>query len=441
MSRCRREWGLAWLLALCGAFTLEGAPMTVDDCVAYALAHSRELRRLDIDLRDSQFTTLVRRGKFATDVAAEVLQEDPSGDVSGSLTLAKDFPGSLSASAGVNVTDAGAGAEDTGSVSVSLSKVILGGGSILESRLDIDSSLLDELIQKNRIARYRRELGYGVRRAFYGIIRDRQTVRVWELKLERARQNLELALEREDPLDIANARLEIPETQAAKLRAEQAVKTAVDDLKRLVGMPVSADIDIDPNFTFRTEAIDPAGDTAFCFANHEDLLNAALSKQKREWESRVEKPRSLPRITLSASGKQGSEEGIDFGADPEYEVGLSAAWEVGARSQRAAYRRAVNRVDREDLDIESLREDKVQRIRELARKLAETEQLVDLQQGRIEVGELRVALYKDRWENGELGILEYVRSQNDLENSRIQLINLKTAYMEVLAEYHFVVGR
>ena len=48
---------------------------------------------------------------------------------------------------------------------------------------------------------------------------------------------------------------------------------------------------------------------------------------------------------------------------------------------------------------------------------------------------------KDRWENGEIDILEYIRSQNGLEDSRVQLINLKTSYMELLAEYLFEVGK
>ena len=50
-------------------------------------------------------------------------------------------------------------------------------------------------------------------------------------------------------------------------------------------------------------------------------------------------------------------------------------------------------------------------------------------------------LYQDRWENGEIGILEYVRSQNELENAGTQLILQKTSHMELLAQYTFAVGR
>jgi len=40
-----------------------------------------------------------------------------------------------------------------------------------------------------------------------------------------------------------------------------------------------------------------------------------------------------------------------------------------------------------------------------------------------------------------MGILEFIRSQNDLENNRIQLINQRTTYLDLLGEYMFAVGK
>ena len=59
----------------------------------------------------------------------------------------------------------------------------------------------------------------------------------------------------------------------------------------------------------------------------------------------------------------------------------------------------------------------------------------------MKLGEGRAEIYADRWENGEIDILEYIRSQNDLENSRIELIRLKTTYMELVGAYQFTTGR
>ena len=74
---------------------------------------------------------------------------------------------------------------------------------------------------------------------------------------------------------------------------------------------------------------------------------------------------------------------------------------------------------------------------DLARRLDESARLIDLQDKRVELGVRLAEIYRDRWENGEIDILEYVRSQNDLENSKIQLVNLKSSYMALLAQYQF----
>ena len=84
---------------------------------------------------------------------------------------------------------------------------------------------------------------------------------------------------------------------------------------------------------------------------------------------------------------------------------------------------------------------RVSQIRNLARSQNETERAVALQEQRVKFGEWQVELYSDRWENGEIIILELIRSQNDLENSKVQVVNQKTTYMELLAEYRFAVGR
>ena len=65
---------------------------------------------------------------------------------------------------------------------------------------------------------------------------------------------------------------------------------------------------------------------------------------------------------------------------------------------------------------------------------------IETKESEIKLNELRVELFKDRWESGKMGILEYLRSQNDLENSRIELNNLKTSYMSNLQSYLFETG-
>ena len=66
---------------------------------------------------------------------------------------------------------------------------------------------------------------------------------------------------------------------------------------------------------------------------------------------------------------------------------------------------------------------------------------VELQEERVKFSARRAELYGDRWQNGDIDILEYVRSQNDLQDSKIQVINYKTAYMDLLDQYNFETAR
>ena len=50
-------------------------------------------------------------------------------------------------------------------------------------------------------------------------------------------------------------------------------------------------------------------------------------------------------------------------------------------------------------------------------------------------------IYQDRWENGEIDIVEYIRSQNSVEDARVTLINDQMTYLDVLARYHNLTGR
>ena len=114
---------------------------------------------------------------------------------------------------------------------------------------------------------------------------------------------------------------------------------------------------------------------------------------------------------------------------------------MGGRTERLKTRRLAQQIASDEIGIEDIKQARVRSLRDFARRIGETRRLVELQEVKIKVAERRSELYADRWQNGEIDILEYIRSQNDLENSRIQLINLQTTYMDLLGEYEFNVGR
>lgn len=435
-----RTFALCLLITLCAGAREK---LTLSECLEYALAHSRELHKLRIAQDSQELNTLVRRGKFRFDLSANANHTIDAEDTTSSISLKKELPGSVNVSATGSANGYGDNTDNTDSAQLAfrISKVILGGGSIRESMLDIDNSLLDELVKQNLVHRYGRELSYKLKRTFYRLIRNQQTLRINQMRLERAKKNLEHAIERQRPLDIATARTEVPENEAAVLRAERLIASSLDELKELMGMNVLFDIDIDTTFEFATKPVDANDDIVFCYGNHEDILNSELQKRKLENELPVPRAKRLPKVTVSGTATQGSEDGVNLSGDSEGRLGVTLAWEIGGVTERLNAERLANDIRSKQIDIHDIKQSKVRSIRDLARRLAETLQLIELQEQKIQVAELRSELYADRWENGEIDILEYIRSQNDLENSRIALINQQTSYMELVGEYDFNVGR
>jgi len=412
--------------------------LSLNECVDYALANSRELHKLRIAQDSQKLNTLVRRGKFRFGISASANHAIDDKDTTSSVTLKKELPGSIdvSTTGSVNAYD---DSTDTAQLAFRISKVILGGGSVRESMLDIDNSVLDELVKQNQVRRYERELSYRVKQNVYGLIRNKQTLRINQMRLERAKKNLEHAVERERPLDIATARTEVPENEAAVLRAERLIASSLDALKELIGMDVLFDLELDTTYDFSERNVNANDDIIFCYANHEDVLNAELQKTKLENELPIQHAKRLPKVTVSGTATQPSDGGVNLNGDTDGTLGVSMAWEIGGVTERLNAERLANDVRSKQIDIHDLKQAKVRSIRDLARRLDETLQLIRLQEQKIKVAELRSELYADRWENGEIDILEYIRSQNDLENSRIALINLQTSYMELVGEYDFTV--
>jgi len=415
--------------------------MTLEQCVDYGLEHSRELARLRITLGNQELTTKINRGKYRPTLALSGERESGDGGTSGSASLKQELPAGFTLTASGSADEGNGDSDDDRKLSLSISKGLLGGGAWSESMLDIDNSLLTELIERNRMHRYERELAYRVKQNYYLLIRNHQTLRINEMRLARARKNLEHAEERQRPLDIATARIEVPDNEAGVLRAERQIRSAEDSLKLLIGMDVEKEMAFDTAFEFAERQIDIRADIASSITNHEDIINAGLQKRQLENEWPVQRAKRWPKLTASAGSSRTDTEGDDADDDTEATFGLTLSWEPGGYTERLKARRIAQNIDSKGIDIEDLRQGKAKEIRDLGRRIGETLQLVQLQEQKIQVAEQRSELYADRWQNGEIDILEYVRSQNDLENSRIQLINLQTTYMELLGEYDFTVGR
>jgi outer membrane protein TolC len=179
-------------------------------------------------------------------------------------------------------------------------------------------------------------------------------------------------------------------------------------------------------------------DLLFALQNHETILNARLALELNRMEAKVARSQNLPEVRIEATFEEQERAGEDTS---EARAELVLDWPWLERRARAETRQRENSVRSSELQLFDAEQTVRKNIETTAAQLEEAEQAVELRRERVKVLERQLVLYQDRWENGEINILEYVRSQNDFENAKVQLVTQQARYMELRAEYDFLTGR
>lgn len=422
-----------------GASPEDPALWSLEDILTYALQRAPGLARQRLGYQNLIEAVTIARTKYDPVFTArqEWRDDGTSGRTVGSLN--QTLPADLNLTASASIQDQ----EDRGDLtrySLQLSKTLLGGGTFLESRLPVERALIQEAREYNRLSLEQRRVQFSVTRQYFDIIRSQQTLRLREMQLERAKLNLEHALVREDPLDIATARLRIPESELDVLTARRQISSGFLGLKTEIGYPLHHVLRLEPDVDFGFVALSLEEDLAYALENHEQLLNHQLELQLLEKELRVARNRRFPEVTARVSYTS-NEVASEADRDTETRGEVVVTWPWLNRQDRAEARQKRNELESAHIGYELARNERQRDIEVLDSRVMEAERSVGLQEERVEVLEQQLRLFQDRWENGEIGILEYIRSQNTFEDAQVQLITQQLRYLELLAEYRFNVGR
>lgn len=411
---------------------------SMEDCVDYALKHSRSYGREQLEVLSSKLEVETQR--LALDPSLTFNNNQNLEDQSlrnNSVQLSKDWHGGWNTRLSARKSSS-SGHDDTLSRSVRLSKELLKGGWSLETRVALDNSLVDLLVRTNILQKQRRELVFQVRSKYYEVLRNLETLNIRKLNLLRSEKNLENAIEREEPMDIATARLEVPSSELAVLNSEMSIAKSVDELKLLIGLDVERDLKVTPDWKFGYLAIDWAVDRKWSIDNHEDFINAGLNIDKQTRLIQIAKKKRWPRLTLSGDFTEKTTAGLD---ERDASVSLGMNWKIGSRLERVAVRSAELNLEKLELRLRDSKQRKLQVLREFERRFEAQERSIQLNERELALRQLQVDLFLDRWNEGEIDILELVRNQNILQNSKVNLVNTKVKYLELIEAYHFNVGR
>ena len=417
--------------------------MSLADCIKYAIEKSPELKKLKLTHSNRKYDTIIARAAFDLGISVVSSRGDEDRSNTHRATISQEIPGGFTLSSTGRYTSDEIANTQQSDLSVTLSKALLGRRSLEEDLRGIRDGLVDELVALNNISREKRNIRFRIERQFYRIIRNKQGLEIEKRRLERAKKNLDHAKERDKPLDIATAEIEIPETELNVIVANRRIASEFDALKIIIGMPPDNEIAIEEDFEYKTMEIKLKDDLFFAEHNEETFLNNALAREKAERDVRITASRKNVDLSLDLTHSIDSKgtENANLDGRNDQTISLNLSFDLGERADKARHAKSKNELEENSIDRYILRQNKMRSLRDLYRSIEETAKAVVIQEQRIKLSERQLELFKDRWENGEIDILEYIRSQNSLEDSKVRLINLKTTYMELLSEYLFEVGK
>ena len=420
----------------------ESVKFTLQQCIDYAMEHSPVVAKQELAVRNQKLQTIIEEAQFDLKLSAGDSHSVQNGSDSGNLSLSKELKSGFEVRGWTNATRENGEGVTSSYVAVQLSKTLLGGGSALETQYPLEASILDELSSLNTYNRIRRKLAQDVKVAYYNVIEAQQSLLVKQRALENAKHTLALTREREKPLDILTAEIRIPENELSVNMAQRVIDNGLEQLKELMGMRIDSHFAITGDFDFAVRQFNLSEDLAFARENLETFLNNRLERKKYAWQSEIRREKSLPTVTLSATHYQyGDGDGYNFNGKDEQVVSLNLNYTFGRNEDLAQLAISRNRLETNQHDYFILDQELSVSLTSYYRRLLESAQAVTLQENLCNIQKRKEELYRDKWENGEIDILELVRTQTDLENAYVELINKKITYLQLVAFYEYTMGR
>lgn len=433
---------------LCGwciltyTLTSSASPLELDleSGLALAISQSPRHREALIQLEQAKLTELIQRAEHDPTLSASVDRQLEAETRQHRATLNQSFYGGFNLSTSLAHSEKPL-SNDERDWTLSVSKSLLKGGTWVETRQALMNSIRGALKQVNTYRLSRRRLLLDVRELYYDIEEKRQTLKIQELRLERAQKNLEHAIEKDEPMDIAIAKLEVPRNEISLLRSRMNLSNDLDSLKVLLGLPLDIEISVPPLTLPTPGEVELETDLAHMLKNHEDILNIKLDLAHQERLVRIRKWELTPSLTLSASLNHRGEGALSEMTQDEKSVGLDLSWPLGIRQEWHRLKTARLELDEQELELSKMRLEKSGSLRRLHRNILESIEALNLQEETVKLEQFRVELYRDRWQEGQINILEMVRSEGDLENSKVNLVSRRLQYIRSVENYHFAVGR
>lgn len=273
-------------------------------------------------------------------------------------------------------------------------------------------------------------------RAVYGVIRQRELMRVNDESVSRLKHHAEAARVKEKfglatPIDVYRAEIELKRSEDNLTSAREAYEDAMDILKVILAFPLEGDIDVSAPLKYSIVHMDEKEATETALNNRVELKQAWDAVKEAERRSRVAKHSILPdlNVTLSLAPFGSSS---DFGAElDEYTwgVSLSSSTDIRRTAERAAYGQSVLDVDAAYRNVSLLRDEVIRETKSALRTLREAEQRIEIQKEQIKNAEGKLRLAQVKFKHGMANNFDLIEAEEQLRQAETNIISVVIDYI------------
>lgn len=289
------------------------------------------------------------------------------------------------------------------------------------------------------LRRQRVQLDTRVTNSYYNLLQGLRQLEIQKQRLEQSASALELAQRKFEIGLIAEVealRLEVDKlnAEAAYAAAETDIESRRDQLRQVLGLDMSAPLDITTDVDYAVVHVDEAVAVETGLARRTDMEDAVIQQHIDEINLQITRQRIGPSATLNARVNltgRGPEIG-DVGSSLERSL-LSASIDVNlplvdGGQQKALLRRSEITLERSQISVEQTRQQVILEIREAVRSVLDAERQIGLLEAALEVAERNYEVEQSRFELGLADSQELLDAQTNLTESRTSALNAVVSY-------------
>ena len=336
--------------------------------------------------------------------------------------------------------------------SLTASQPLLGGSGPLVNREKLTQAERNLIYALRVYVRSREQLLISIATRYYAVLNAADTLEIGRQNLASVKSSLDRSeamadAGRTDPFQVDQARQKVLTAEARVVTYEEAFRSAQDELKLVLGMPLEVDIQADPQdlqmlrdceLPTPPMTLEEALEMAF-----RDRLDFATVKDKLEDAQRavdIARDGMRAKLDLAFQASAGSVrknhlELPKFG-DADFSVGANLDLPFDRMNEAIALKRALISLQAQQRAVDAAKDSITNELRSSWRSLNSYGQTCAIQKVSVELSEKRVESTQLLFEGGRINIRELLDAQDDLASARNALtqalVNHRISWLKLL---------